>query len=138
MAELQGYCGYRCDLCPAYKANLRTREDRERVSRDWKRYFSSKVALEEIGCEGCLKASDTPNKECLVKPCAIDRGVKSCAECNDFVCEKLRARLDAIKPIAERHAQGMPAGDYDRYIRPYEAEERLLKLNRKLRANNKR
>ena len=29
------------------------------------------------------------DKQCEARPCAIDRGVVSCAHCDDFVCDKV-------------------------------------------------
>lgn len=130
MTVLLGYCGYRCDQCPAYKDNLRTHADRVRVSEDYHKYYGYEIEPENVACDGCLHACEAPNPNCPVRPCALDRGYQTCAQCGDFGCAKLQQTMNAIKPIAAKHAQSMPAEDYDRYIRPYVTEERLEELRR--------
>lgn len=136
MPEILAYCGYRCDLCPAYEDNLESEADRERVRRDWSKYYDYEAALDEIACEGCPQASEAPNPSCPVRPCAIEKGVQHCGQCEDYICDSLRTRLDAIKPIAAKHGEGMPAEDHARYIHPYEAEERLRKLRDEPRSDS--
>lgn len=128
MEENLSYCGYRCDLCPAYAGNLKTDEDRERVSRDWAKYYDHHEEPANVECRGCKAGPEEGNSSCKVRPCAIERGVSTCAECDDFGCEVIQKQMDAIKPIAQRHAGTMPPEDFDRYIAPYESEERLRKL----------
>ncbi len=125
MKEILGYCGYRCDLCPAYRENLKTPEDRQRVSEAWERYYDYKIDPEKVPCDGCIGACQAPNPNCKVRPCAIGKGVSTCAECDEFICGRLKKQIEAIKPIAEKHGRTMPPEDYQRYIHPYESEERL-------------
>jgi hypothetical protein len=128
MEEVLSFCGYRCDRCPAYYKNLKSFEDRQRVSVDWARYYDLKVEPDQVDCRGCVEAAEAPNPNCKVRPCAIERHIPHCAECDDFVCDKIRKQMDAIKPIAEKHGRAMPHEDYDRYIRPYESEACLRRL----------
>lgn len=128
MKEMLSYCGYRCDRCPAYHENLRSDEDRQRVSQAWAKYYDHKVEPHEVDCKGCVKSLEAPNPNCKVRPCAIERGLETCAGCDDFICASLRKQIDAIKPIAEKYAGTMPPEDVERYIRPYQSEERLRKL----------
>ncbi|MCK4660106.1 MAG: DUF3795 domain-containing protein [Phycisphaerae bacterium] len=130
MTVLLGCCGYRCDQCPAYKANLRTHADRVKVSEDYRKYYDYEIEPENVDCDGCLHTREAPNPNCPVRPCAFGRGVQTCAECDDFGCAKLQQTMNAIKPIAAKHAQNMSAEEYDRYIRPFVTEERLEKLRR--------
>jgi len=44
---------------------------------------------ENIHCDGCRAGGRIADKECKARQCAIDRGVNSYAECEDFVCEKV-------------------------------------------------
>jgi hypothetical protein len=126
--EVLSYCGYRCDLCPAYHKNLRSDDDRERVSRDWLRYYDHAEEPENVECKGCRSGPAEGNPGCRVRPCAMDRDAYTCAECDEFACEKIRRQMDAIKPIAERHRGSMSAADYENYIAPYESEDRLRKM----------
>jgi hypothetical protein len=128
MVEMLSYCGYRCDLCPAFHGNLNSDEDRKRLSADWVKYYDHHEKPEDVDCKGCRAGVREGNTNCVVRPCAIERGVATCAECDEFACEKIQKQMDAIKPIAEKHGGSMPPGDYDRYVAPYESEERLGKL----------
>ncbi len=130
MAEVLSYCGYRCDQCPAFRKNLRTPEDRKKVAEGWEKYYDYRIKPEKVDCDGCSAAQEAPNPSCEVRPCAIDRSLRHCAECDDFVCDKLMKQMRAIRWIADSHGPTMPAEDYQRYIAPYESEERLHKLRR--------
>ena len=129
------YCGYRCDLCPSYKRNLQSDADRVRVGEDYRKYYGLEMAPEDIECDGCLGDGDVANPKCPVRPCAISRGVQTCAECEDFACANLRKVMDGIQPIVDKHGESMPREDYDRYIRPFLSEERLEELRRPPRAD---
>jgi len=67
MEDLITRCGYRCNLCPAYKENIHSKEDQERTSDGWFRIFGFRIPPEKILCDGCL----TPDSE---KPKLIDSG----------------------------------------------------------------
>ena len=89
---------------------------------------AAKEELEEVDCKGCKAGLRDGNPNCKVRPCAIEKGVVTCAECGEFSCETIRKQMDAIKPIAEKHRDSMPAEDVQRYIAPYESEKRLRRL----------
>lgn len=129
MEEILSFCGYRCDLCPAYCANLRSDEDSKRVSNDWIKYYDHRAEPGEVECKGCRGGVRDGNPDCKVRPCAIQKGVNTCAECDEFACEKIVKQMDAIKPIAEKHRDSMSAEDYQRYIAPYLSEARLRNLS---------
>ncbi len=128
MEELLSYCGYRCDQCPGYHENIESDEDRKRIQADWVKYYDHKVEAEEIDCQGCKAGLRDGNPNCKVRPCAIEKGVATCAECGEFACETIQKQMDAIKPIAKKHSDTMPAGDYQHYIAPYESEDRLRRF----------
>jgi hypothetical protein len=115
-------CGYRCDLCPAYRKNLVSQKDREKVSEAWAGYFGRIVNPDEIQCDGCLESCEAPNPNCRVRPCVLEKKLASCAECDEFICEKLRKQMEAIVPVAEKHSRCMPIADFKEYFRPYISE----------------
>ena len=125
MEEVLSYCGYRCDQCPGYHVNIKSDEDRKRVQADWIKYYDHRAELEEVDCMGCKASPGDGNPKCKVRPCAIEKNVATCAECEEFACEIIQKQMDAIKPIAEKHRDSMPAEDFERYIAPYESEKRL-------------
>lgn len=131
MEEVLSYCGYRCDLCPAYHKNLKSDDDRKRVSRDWVKYYDHREEPDNVECRGCSAGVRDGNPNCKVRPCAIEKGVKTCAECDEFACEKIVKQMGAIEPIAEKHRDSMPAEDYERYIAPYLSRPRLQEIKRR-------
>jgi len=74
-------CGVFCGVCP-YK----TKDERlkEKLSK------SIGIKPEQIVCEGCR--SDLPLffcKSCKIKSCVQKKEIESCAECNDYPCERI-------------------------------------------------
>jgi hypothetical protein len=120
-------CGYRCDLCLAYRPNI-TREpaNRQELSDGWFRYFGFRIPPDQIICDGCM--SDDPrllDTECPVRPCVIEREIDNCAQCPDYVCGRLKERLVVLEELQARVGREIPPEDYQRFIRPYENKRRL-------------
>jgi hypothetical protein len=130
MPEILSYCGYRCDQCPAYTDNLGSDADRARVRDDWMKYYDHRVELREVDCGGCKASLRDGNPDCKVRPCAIEKRVDTCADCDEFGCARILKQMTAIDPIAARHGSTMPPEDYRRYIAPYESEKRLGDLRK--------
>jgi hypothetical protein len=121
-------CGYRCDLCLAYKPNIEEHpENRQKLSDGWYKYYGFRIPAAEICCDGCM--AENPHlldRGCPVRPCVIERGMDNCAWCEDYDgCEKLAQRLVMYEEVRERVAQGIPEDDRERFIRPYENARRL-------------
>jgi hypothetical protein len=105
------YCGLDCGQCPAYLA--RQNDDdalRTKMASEWGS-DEYPVSLSDINCDGCSSVDGLHFKwcgQCAVRACAVDRGVSTCATCDDYGCEKLegffkmagdeaRARLEALR-----------------------------------------
>jgi len=128
-------CGYRCDLCLAYRPNVEANPSNQQVlSDDWHTYFGFRIPPEQIICNGCL--AENPHlidQSCPVRPCAIERGVANCAQCDSYDgCDKLAGRLVVYDEIASRVGVPIPDDDHARFIAPYENKARLeaLRANR--------
>lgn len=90
------YCGLDCAVCPAHLAwKNDDNELREKQAGEW---GSPDYPIEasEINCVGC-KVDDEPKFKfcaaCTVKACASERGVKTCAHCDDYGCDILEGWL---------------------------------------------
>lgn len=134
MKEKISFCGYRCELCPAYKGNITCEEDRQKVSDGWFKHYGFRIPAEEIYCDGCL-ADDSSNprridSECKVRRCALERKVATCAHCDDFICEKLSEKIINKKKIAERVGGSIADKDYERFVKPYDSTKILEDLRR--------
>lgn len=120
-------CGYRCDLCLAYKPNIESNpSDQQKLSDGWYKYFGFRISPPEIACDGCM--SDDPNLidiNCTVRPCVIEKGLDNCAQCGQYVCERLTERLVVFEEVKNRIKAEVPRDDYLCFIRPYENKQRL-------------
>jgi hypothetical protein len=52
--EILARCGYRSDLCLAYRPNVeRDPSSQQRLSDGWYKYSGFRIAAERIRCDGC-------------------------------------------------------------------------------------
>ena len=92
MERLMGICGEVCGGCPMYLATQQdSDEERKRVAEMWS---TDTYPLEpsDINCDGCGSATGRHFKwcfECEVRLCGLERGVTTCAHCEDYGCETL-------------------------------------------------
>ncbi|MBN1437781.1 MAG: DUF3795 domain-containing protein [Anaerolineales bacterium] len=99
------------------------------MSDGWRKYFGFRIPAEKIDCEGCR--TDTPvliDAECPVRPCVLQKGLEHCAECGEYICEKLRGRIVDRAELEKKRGEGIPEEDYLCFIRPYENFLRLEEL----------
>jgi len=86
--QYEGYCGDYCGACPNMVESEKA------------------VKKADIKCFGCKP--NRPNGQkggCQIKLCALKKGVKSCAACKEYPCERLRkyhtsskSKQDSTKP----------------------------------------
>jgi hypothetical protein len=125
-------CGYRCDLCLAYHSNvIQNPANQQKLSDGWHHYFGFRIPPEEIICDGCM--SENPSlidTDCPVRPCVIEKGLDNCSQCEDYLCDRLEARVVRYEEIKKQHPAGITESDYLCFIRPYENQIRLDLLRR--------
>lgn len=127
MNEIVTRCGYRCDLCLAYRPNVEACPDnRQTLSDGWHTYFGFRIPPEQIVCDGCM-AEDPQliDTACPVRPCVIERGYDNCAQCPEYGCPRLVERLVVYEEVATRAGIPIPEADRARFIAPYENKRRL-------------
>jgi hypothetical protein len=117
--EMIAYCGLNCVTCRIYLATReidlkKQREMRDGIARYIREHFDSEIRVEDItDCDGCTIKEGrlfSGCQKCQVRKCAMEKGVKNCAYCSEYPCEKLsklfgsgsveadaKKRLDAIK-----------------------------------------
>lgn len=129
MAEILTRCGYRCDLCLAYKDNIRGPADQRKISDGWFSHYGFRIPPEEIRCDGCL----TPDAErprlvdagCRVRACVLESELPHCAGCGEYACDKLASRIVSRAEIEARLGRPIPEQDYRDFVLPYESKPRL-------------
>jgi len=121
-------CGYRCDLCLAYRPNVEAQPgNRQQLSDGWHTYFGFRIPPEAICCDGCM--TDNPHlidTACPVRPCVLARGHDHCAQCAEYEgCAKLAERLVVFEEIQAHIGTDIPEDDRACFILPYENKKRL-------------
>jgi hypothetical protein len=120
-------CGYRCDLCLAFRPNVENQPSyQQKLSDGWFKYFGFRIPPQQVICDGCM--SENPmliDQGCPVRPCVIEKGLVNCAQCEHYICEKLTQRLVVLKEIKDRFNLEISEDDYLCFIRPYENRKRL-------------
>jgi len=128
--EILTRCGYRCDLCLAFKVNVEKDPANQQILSDgWFKYFGFRIPPALIVCDGCM--ADNPkliDQHCPVRPCVISHKISHCRKCEHYGCEKLQKRWVVYEEIAQKTGQSIPTEDRDRFIAPYESKARLDKL----------
>lgn len=125
-------CGFRCDLCLAFRPNIEQHpENRQKVSDGWFTYFGFRIPPEEILCDGCMTENAIYlDHDCPVRPCVIEKGLENCSQCGQYICEKLSERLVTFEEIQQRLKVEIPEDDYQSFIRPFENKRRLEALRK--------
>ena len=97
--RMVAYCGLVCTDCYAYVAKRTDDDDlRAKAAKAWStpdRPFSP----EDINCDGCKSETGERFKYCAVcgvRACASERGVETCAHCDDFGCGALETVLKMV------------------------------------------
>jgi hypothetical protein len=102
--EMIAYCGLNCITCSIYLATRekdpkKQREMREGIARYIREHFDPKTRVEDItDCDGCTAESGrlfSGCKKCEVRKCAREKGLKNCAYCRQYPCEKLNKLYDS-------------------------------------------
>jgi hypothetical protein len=116
MTEIVAYCGLICRTCPICVATRQENKEeqvkmRTEIVRLCHEHYGMNYTIEDItDCDGCRAESGRlflPSNKCQIRKCAKEKGVKNCARCSDYACERLDAvfktdpaakrRLDEIK-----------------------------------------
>lgn len=129
MKKLVGYCGYRCDLCAARSDDP---EIRQKLVDGWRKYFGhTNYTVENIRCDGCKANGRLADKSCQARPCAIERGLETCAHCDDFICDKVKILLCGDDWVRERYPD-ISDEDYNLCIRQFINIPRLKSIREQL------
>lgn len=127
MRSILTRCGYRCDLCLAYKPNVDKEPlNQQKLSDGWFTYFGFRIDPPNIICDGCM--AENPkliDQNCPVRACVIEKGLESCASCDQYVCDTLKERIVLYEDVKNRVGREIPQDDYVCFIQPYENKRRL-------------
>ncbi|MEW6350828.1 MAG: DUF3795 domain-containing protein [Thermodesulfobacteriota bacterium] len=104
------YCGLDCERCEAFIA---TKNDddalREKVAKEWSALYGTTITADAINCTGCLSNGIKTyycEHMCPIRPCAKEKGLATCAQCDDFPCNQLQ-EVFKLAPEAERRLRSL-------------------------------
>ena len=139
MGDIVARCGYRCNLCLAYRDNAKSKQDKEKFRDGVFKYYGDRLTLDECYCDGCLTDDNQNPKlidtECQVRPCVIEKSLDNCACCDQYLCAKLTPKMIDCKKVGKRYGAHIPKEDYEQFIKPYESRKVLDRI-RKERPSN--
>ena len=131
MEPIIARCGYRCDLCPAYKTNLKSEADKKQMCDAWAKYLDSDIPPETITvCDGCLEGDGDPT--CTVRLCAIEKDIENCAHCEQFECDKIKSKMNFVEENVKVDLSSIPKEDFNLFIKPFISKECLLEIRESL------
>jgi hypothetical protein len=107
VSEMIAYCGLDCKECKAFKATqAKDIEWKKQIAKQWEENLKVKFKPEEIDCDGCKsdKISGWCTRICKIRPCAMERKVKTCAHCSNYPCRELKEFL-ANEPVGAKNLE---------------------------------
>ena len=105
MPELIAYCGLDCAECKALKATQsKDAKMKEQLAKQWSEGLQDEFIPEDINCDGCKSSriSGWCRRICKIRPCAGRKMVKTCAHCDEYICQKLQEFLSK-EPVATKN-----------------------------------
>lgn len=129
MEESIGYCGYNCHLCAARSDDPAVRQ---RLVDGWHKILGHEhYTAENVRCDGCRSDGRLADKQCRARPCAIERGVTSCALCDNFACDKvghLLASREGLLVYLHGKMADVTEEEYQLCVRQFESMPNLIKV----------
>jgi hypothetical protein len=103
MTKNLAYCGIDCGECEAYIATQADdRAGLEATAKKWAQQYGGKdLGPEVCVCDGCSsgqRISTAHAATCAIRLCASQRGVVTCAHCDDYGCAIL-TQFFAFAPV---------------------------------------
>jgi len=87
-------CGLDCAQCEAYKlTQTNDLEGQQALLAKWRvEYSSPDMTLEAVTCDGCLAGARHGGycAACPIRACAVELAHSTCADCEQYACEKLQ------------------------------------------------
>ncbi len=137
MNDVVSACGVICSKCGAYRAASKGSSFQQEVAEAWRRIYGLDEKTANISCGGCLSPDDQvfhTSIRCTARRCCLEKGLKNCGECPVESCpllERAQLQWDEVPDICAN----LPAGDFERYARPYCGHrERIASLREKFRS----
>jgi len=129
MKDIIAPCGYRCNLCLAYRGNNKGSDEQIRFSDGLRIYYDSYLPIEKCYCDGCLAENNGDiqkiDPDCKIRACVIEKGLENCAYCKEYPCEMLKEKFVFREEVEKKFGRPIPEKDYETFVKPYESKEVL-------------
>jgi hypothetical protein len=93
MERMIAFCGIDCSKCDAFLAKKEnySLEKRKAIAEKWAKEYGGSPKAEDIACDGCTSEGEHFKhcRVCGIRLCGRWKGVKTCAQCNEYPCQKL-------------------------------------------------
>ena len=95
--DTRAFCGIDCYSCDAYLATQKN--DKKLMAEVAKKWSTPDypVGVKDVPCDGCKADKGRLFKfckECTMRQCGLERGVATCAHCEDYGCSKMEGFLE--------------------------------------------
>ena len=111
--QMTAYCGLNCTECPTYLATQKDDDKlRDKVAKQWSKQFKVQFKPSDMNCDGCKTENGRLFgfcKACEVRQCSREKGVETCAHCEDYGCETITKFFEWV-PAAKEQLDAIRAG----------------------------
>jgi predicted nucleic acid binding AN1-type Zn finger protein len=111
MEKLISCCGLDCATCEARIATLADDDKlRTETAEKWMKQFGATgLTAEMINCTGCTEPGAKIGHclECKVRNCVIDKGFKTCADCDELESCDIVSQIHKFAPEALKNLKSL-------------------------------
>jgi hypothetical protein len=110
MKYMLGYCGVECSKCPAYIATINNDDAlRRSYAAEQSEFYGMEILPERINCVGCLEDGEHLGycSMCEIRRCCSDKGLATCAECAEYVCDELEKVYTVMSEVFGKVQDGV-------------------------------
>ncbi|GAH17286.1 unnamed protein product, partial [marine sediment metagenome] len=122
-------CGYNCHLCAARSENPAIRQ---KMVDGWRKiYGHEKYTAENVKCDGCLSDGKIADINCKARPCAREKGIKNCAYCDEFPCNKVKnliASKDEMMVLGYPRTSSISEEEYNLCMKQFNSLSNLVNI----------
>ena len=105
MEKMIACCGVDCAICDAYVATRNNDDELRRTTAErWARQLDVPVEPEYINCDGCQQTDGRHLEYCAIcgiRTCCLEKHHMTCAECDEYVCERLQTGFEFLSEVLE-------------------------------------
>jgi hypothetical protein len=99
------YCGLVCTKCPAYLGTQTNDKELLNVTaKRWSEMSGMDISADDLLCDGCKSDSERVcvfRGKCDIRACCIEKVLQNCAECDTYVCDKLKGFFEMAPDARE-------------------------------------